>query len=170
MLNRRLKTIVAKPPTSNKKFYQDTEDVLKSLGHQQQHEKEHHRRFVFEEEEGREKTLSSSSSFSETRRKTIVLQNGDVYEGKWDETNNLPVADETSTYTWKNGDTFTGNCTQILQGEKRTDSGIITYKDDGTVYEYYRKGYGKLVRADGSIYIGNFNERGEVWDLNYFGS
>ena len=69
MLNRRLKTIVAKPPTSNKKFYQDTEDVLKSLGHQQQHEKEHHRRFVFEEEEGREKTLSSSSSFSETRRK-----------------------------------------------------------------------------------------------------
>ena len=170
MLNRRLKTIVAKPPTSNKKFYQDTEDVLKSLGHQQQHEKEHHRRFVFEEEEGREKTLSSSSSFSETRRKTIVLQNGDVYEGKWDETSNLPVADETSTYTWKNGDTFTGNCTQILQGEKRTDSGIITYKDDGTVYEYYRKGYGKLVRADGSIYIGNFNERGEFSGFGKFTS
>ena len=173
MLNRRLKTIVAKPPTSNKKFYQDTEDVLKSLGRKQQHEKEHHRRLVFEEEEeeeGREKTLSSSSSFSETRRKTVALQNGDVYEGKWDETSNLPVADETSTYTWKNGDTFTGNCTQILQGEKRTDSGIITYKDDGTVYEYYRKGYGKLVRADGSIYIGNFNERGEFSGLGKFTS
>ena len=63
-----------------------------------------------------------------------------------DETNNLPVADETSTYTWKNGDTFTGNCTQILRREAN-GLGIITYKDDGTENTIER--IWKLVRATG---------------------
>ena len=39
MLNR-LKIIVAKPPTSNKKFHRNTEDVLKSLGRKQKVEEE----------------------------------------------------------------------------------------------------------------------------------
>lgn len=186
MLNK-LKAIVAKPPTSNRKFHRDTEDVLKSLGRRQQQkvgdfeadEFAFQRHFVSEEEgeedeeeeeDGRGEKRTTKTKAKRRSRRKIVLQNGDVYEGRWNDTSNVPVADETSTYTWKNGDTFTGNCTQILQGEKRPDSGIITYKKDGTIYEYYRKGYGKLVRADGSIYIGNFNERGEFSGFGKFTS
>jgi len=177
MLNR-LKAIVAKPPTSNKKFHRNTEDVLKSLGRKQKVEEENafsfQRHFVSseeeEEEEEEEGGEGNKTKATKRSRRKIVLQNGDVYEGKWNETSNVPVADETSTYTWKNGDAFMGNCTQILQGKKRPDSGIITYKKDGTIYEYYRKGYGKLVRADGSSYIGNFNERGEFSGFGKFTS
>jgi len=178
MLNR-LKAIVAKPPTSNKKFHRNTEDVLKSLGRKQKVEEENafsfQRHFVSSEEEEEEEEEEEGGEGNKTKatkrsRRKIVLQNGDVYEGKWNETSNVPVADETSTYTWKNGDAFMGNCTQILQGKKRPDSGIITYKKDGTIYEYYRKGYGKLVRADGSSYIGNFNERGEFSGFGKFTS
>ena len=99
MLNK-LKAIVAKPPTSNRKFHRDTEDVLKSLGRRQQQkvgdfeadEFAFQRHFVSEEggeedeeeeEEDRrgEKRTTKTKAKRRSRRK-IVLQNGDVYEGR----------------------------------------------------------------------------------------
>ena len=70
MLNR-LKAIVAKPPTSNKKFHRNTEDVLKSLGRKQKVEEENafsfQRHFVSSEEEEEEKKRKKEEK--ETKRK-----------------------------------------------------------------------------------------------------
>ena len=89
MLNR-LKIIVAKPPTSNKKFHRNTEDVLKSLGRKQKVEEENafsfQRHFVSsEEEEGEEgeeeeeEEEGNKTKATKRSRRKIVLQNGDVY-------------------------------------------------------------------------------------------
>ena len=174
---------MAKPPTSNKKFHRNTEDVLKSSGTKTKSRggicslsngilfppKKKKKKEKKEKKKKKKKKETKRKRRKEAEEK-LFYKTGTCTRESGTRRAMYRLQMRRACTLGRTETRSTGNCTQILQGKKRPDSGIITYKKDGTIYEYYRKGYGKLVRADGSSYIGNFNERGEFSGFGKFTS